>query len=223
MQFSSARGAAALLLLFAMSAFSSMALTAFTSDLLDAQPGHTFRLLNAIADRSFTKFVAPLAVPKAWRPEGGDGSYAFELSVLVPEQGNDATSSSSAWHEMREAGVPGMTVCCEASPGVCAQRNGADIAPNDDWQPSAGDARFLTMRLGSQSRENGEGDLVTATVLSSDERPALGATAIACRLEYHGEVVARGMADLHQVAREGRSSLPTDKVEGSFVIAIKRE
>ena len=154
MQFSSARGAAPLVLLFAMSAFSSLALTALTSDLLDAQPGHTFRLLNAIADRSFTKFVAALAVPKAWRPEGGDGSYAFELSVLVPEQGNDETSSSSAWHEMREAGVPGMTVCCEASPGACAQRNGADAARNDDWQPSAGDGRFLTVRLGySNTRE----------------------------------------------------------------------
>ena len=221
MQFSSARGAAPLLLLFAMSAFSSMALTALTSHLLDAQPGHTFRLLNAIEDQNLTKFVAPLAVPNAWRPKGGDGTYAFELSVLVPE--HDEISSSVAWHEMGEAGVLGMTVCCEASPGVCAQRKGADTAPNDNWQPTADDARFLSLRLGSQSRENGEGDLVSATVLSSDERPAAGATAITCQLEHHGEIVARGVADLHQVAREGRSSLPTDTVDGTFVIAVKKK
>jgi hypothetical protein len=40
------------------------------------------------------------------------------------------------------------------------------------------------VRLGNQPRENGAGDLVTATVLSSAERPAEGTTAIACQLEY---------------------------------------
>jgi hypothetical protein len=130
MHLSNQRGAAPLLLLFAMSGFSVLGVAAITTHVTEAPPG--VGILHGVEDQNLTIFVAPLVVPNAWRLEGGDGAYAFELPVLVPEHGNHETGSSAAWHEMRETSVPGMTVCCEARPGVCAQRKGADTAPSDN-------------------------------------------------------------------------------------------
>src|SRR5688572_15601639 len=115
------RGIAAVILLFAMSAFSVLSIGALTTGLGSAPPGRTFAIFHSIPHEALTKFVTPLVVPNDWRSQGQTGSFQFQLPVLVPETGNKDSGSSAAWHAMDE--IPGVAVCCEARAGVCAQRN----------------------------------------------------------------------------------------------------
>src|SRR4051794_32132923 len=106
-------GIAALLLLFAMSAFSVLGIAALTTGLGTAPPQATFSIFQGVAEGLLTKFMAPLVVPNEWRVQGGNGSYAFQLPVLVPDGGGEPDGSTAAWHVMGESEVPGLEVCCE--------------------------------------------------------------------------------------------------------------
>jgi hypothetical protein len=215
------RGAAALLLLFAMSAFSVLGLAAFTSGVGGAQPGQVFNIFTGQREGMTTKFVAPFVVPNAWRVEGANGSYSFDLPVMVPENGNEETAATSAWHPMTESEVPGVEVCCETTPGVCAQRKRSE--PVEDWTPTADNALQLSLRIASHADSKSNKDQVLATVIGAAEQPAPDASAVSCQLEFHGKVIAKGMAHLRQTPRQDGSDLLTDVVEGTFDIAARAQ
>ena len=67
------RGAAVVLLLFAMSAFSVLATAALTTKMREAPSGSVYGILSGVRDGDRTKFVAPLVVPNSWRLEGEKG------------------------------------------------------------------------------------------------------------------------------------------------------
>jgi len=220
-RWSDERGAAALLLLFAMSAFSVLGLAAFTSGVGAAHSGDVFNIFTGQRDGTTTKFVAPFVVPNAWRVEGANGSYSFDLPVMVPENGNEQSAATSAWHPMTDSEVPGVEVCCETTPGVCAQRKRTE--PVEDWTPDASNARQLSLKIASHADAKSNTDQVSATVLSAAEQPEPDATAVSCQLEFKGKVIAKGVAHLRQTPRQDGVDLPTDVVEGTFDIAARAQ
>jgi hypothetical protein len=205
-----------------MSAFSVLGLAAFTSGVGAAQPGEIFNIFTGQRDGTTTKFVAPFVVPNRWRVEGADGLYSFELPVIVPENGNDETAATAAWHLMTESEVPGVEVCCETTPGVCAQRKRSDqSAPLADWTPNADNALQLSLKVATRSDLKSNVDQVSATVISAPEEPAPDTAAVWCQLEFRGAVIAKGIAHLRQTLRQDGSDLPTNLVEGTFDIAAR--
>jgi hypothetical protein len=208
--------------MFAMSAFSVLATAALTTTMREAPSGSDYGILSAVRDGDRTKFVASLVVPNSWRLEAGNGSYAFELPVLVPEQSADKTGVTGAWHTMSESEVPGMTVCCESRIGVCQTRNRPEGEPAvADWTPSADDAAWLSFDLRHQSASSGRSDLVSATLLNAAREAAAGGTPLACQMEFKGSIVAKAFARLGQVRRQEASELPTDPVEGTMDVVIR--
>ena len=215
------RGAAVVLLLFAMSAFSVLATAALTTKMREAPSGSVYGILSGVRDGDRTKFVAPLVVPNSWRLEGANGSYVFELPVLVPEETSESSGATAAWHTMSESEVPGMTVCCESTAGVCQTRRRQDgDSALADWTPGADDAEWLSVDLGHQSESSGKTDLVTATLLQA-ARQATGGTPLACQMEFKGTIIAKAIARVGQVHRQEASELPTDPVEGTIDIAVR--
>jgi hypothetical protein len=215
------RGIAVLLLLFAMSAFSVLGVAALTTDLGAAPPGQSFSIFRGVADGSLTKFVAPMVVPNAWRVQGGNGSYAFQLPVFVPETSGDPSQSTAAWHVMSESEVPGLEVCCESRAGACAQRRmGEQTAHIEDWSPGADDALRLSLNVTTRPDATAQNDSVLATVMSGAAVAADGAP-IACQLELHRAVIGKGTAYLRQTPRQDGSALGTDLIEGRFDIAVR--
>ena len=215
------RGAAIVLLLFAMSAFSVLATAALTTKMREAPSGSVYGILSGVRDGDTTKFVAPLVVPNDWRVEGSNGSYVFELPVLVPEASSENSGASAAWHTMGESEVPGMTVCCESTAGVCQTRKRQEGEPAiADWTPGADDAEWLSFDLGHQSESSGKTDLVTATLLQAARQSAAG-TPLVCQMEFKGAIVAKAVTHVAQVHRQEASELPTDPVEGTMDIAIR--
>ena len=142
-----------------------LGLAAFTSGVGAAHTGDVFNIFTGQRDGTMTKFVAPFVVPNAWRIEGANGAYSFDLPVMVPENGNEETAATAAWHPMTQSEVPGVEVCCETTPGVCAQRKRND-ATFEDWVPSADNALQLSLRVATQSDIKSNTDQVSATVLS---------------------------------------------------------
>jgi hypothetical protein len=205
-----------------MSAFSVLGLAAFTSGVGEAHSGDVFNIFTGKRDGTTTKFVAPFVVPNAWRVEGANGSYSFDLPVMVPENGNEETAATAAWHSMTESEVPGIDVCCATTPGVCAQRKRTD-ATFEDWAPSADDALQLSLNVATHSDLTSNTDQVSATVIAAGEQPASDASAVWCQLEFHGKVIAKGVAHLRQTPRQDGSDLPTDIVEGTFDIAARAD
>src|ERR1700752_388660 len=136
------RGIAALLLLFAMSAFSVLAVGALTTALGSAREGQTFSLFRSVAEDVLTKYVAEMVVPNDWRTEGEAGSYQFQLPILVPENGGEDTGQPGAWPPIAE--VPAPAVCCETRAGVCNGRGELSGEPRvTDWTPGTDDALWL--------------------------------------------------------------------------------
>jgi hypothetical protein len=216
------RGSATLLLLFAMSAFSVLATASMTTKLRESAAGSTYGILSGVRDGANTKFVAPLVIPNSWRLQGGKGSYAFELPVLVPEKDVQSSGATGAWHTMSESEVPGMSVCCESQGGVCRHRKQQSGEPEiADWTPGRDDAEWLSFDLGHQPGASEEADLVTATLLSAARDANAEGTSVSCQLEFQGTIVAKGYAYLTQVAREHGSQLLADHVVGSMDIAVR--
>ena len=217
----SQRGVASVLLLFAMSAFSVLGVAALTTNVADSPSGETFRVLSGVPQDNQTKFVAPITVPESWRLNARAGNYAFQLPVIVPENGNDETGASAAWHTMTESEVPGMTVCCATEEsGGCKHRSAADGSQISDWTPSPNDARWLSLGLATEPEATGKSDLVTATILSAATADP-GSTRIVCQLEFQGSIVAKGTAFLRQVSRTQPSELRTDLIEGTLSLAVR--
>ena len=75
------RGIAAIILLFAMSAFSVLSIGALTTALGSAPAGRNFSIFRTIPQDAFIKFVAPMVVPNDWRTQGQAGSFQFQLPV----------------------------------------------------------------------------------------------------------------------------------------------
>jgi hypothetical protein len=216
------RGIASLFLLFAMSAFSVLSVAALSTTMGSAPDGKVFGIFRSIPQDSLTKFVAPMAVPNAWRTDGASGSFEFPLPVIVPETGTEETGATAAWHAMTE--VPGMSVCCEERPGVCSQRTAiGGGAPVEDWTPGAHDAQWLSFHLSSQPDPAGsdpaQGELVTATVVSP-ARP-IDAPILSCQLEFEGAVIATGTAALQQAPRDDGSGLTTPTMTGAMTFAVR--
>ena len=217
------RGIASLLLLFSMSAFAVLGVGALSTTLGSAPAGKTFTLFRAIPQDALLKFVAPMVVPNDWRTEGAQGSYQFQLPVIVPETGSEESGSTAAWHAMSD--VPGMAVCCESRAGVCnARLVPAGGAPISDWTPGADDAMRLSFDLSSTPDAHADapaGDTVTATVTATASAPLAEATALACQLEWDGAVIAKGTAYLRQVPRDGGSGPASSSVQGTMTLAVK--
>ena len=217
-------GIAALLLLFAMSAFSVLGVAALTTGLGAAPPGESFSIFRGVPQGALTKFVAPMVVPNEWRIEGASGSYAFQLPVLVPVSAGEASGSTAAFHAMAESEVPGLEVCCESQPGICAQRKMNDQSSRlVDWNPGADDALRLSLKVATWPDAAAKNDAVLATVMSTTATPTPDATPITCQLEFHGAVIGKGTAYLRQRPRQDGSELVTDLVEGSFDIAMRKK
>ena len=213
------RGVAALLLLSAMSAFAVLGVAALTTGLGGAVEGRAFSIFQTISRDALTHFIAPLVVPNTWRAEGVQGSYQFQLPVVVPETGGDESGATSSWHEITE--VPGMAVCCEGRAGACVERylptGGARIA---DWNPGPDDALRLSFDLTSRpDADASKGDMVTATVRSAGS--AVEGSSLACQLEFDGAVIAKGTAVLRQEPRQADSSLTTELVVGTMTLAVR--
>jgi hypothetical protein len=218
------RGVASLLLLFAMSAFSVLGITALTTSLVDAPAGTSLPVMRGVHDESsLTRFVgAPVTVPESWRVDGGSGSYTFELGVLVPLNGNEDGGASAALHSMNASEVPGLSVCCESRSGACSQRNSGNGAVEIvDWTPGADNARWMSFGLDSQPHSDAKADVITATIVAAAAEMKGDATPIACQLEYQGNVIAKGIAHLRQQPRADGLTLRTDKVEGTLDIAVR--
>jgi hypothetical protein len=217
-------GVASLLLLFSMSAFTVLGVGELSTSLGSAPAGKTFSLFRAMPHEALLKFVAPMVVPNDWRTEGAQGSYQFQLPVLVPQTGSEESGSTSAWHTMSE--VPGMAVCCESRAGICNARNvPVGGAPISDWTPGTDDAMRLSFDLSSrpdaQVADAPAGDTVTATVTATASAPPTDATALACQLEWDGAVIAKGTAFLRQVPRDGGNGVTSSSVEGTMTLAVK--
>jgi hypothetical protein len=218
------RGIAAVLLLFAMSAFSVMSVAALTTGIGSAPAGKTFGIFRTLPHDSLTKYVADMVVPNDWRTQGADGSYQFQLPVLVPETAGEENGASAAWHAMTD--VPGLEVCCESKAGVCAERkvisSGVSIA---DWNPSVDDASWmsfdLTSRPDAPAGEPAIGELVIATVSASSESVPADVVPMSCQLEFDDVVVAKGTAHLRQVPREDGSGFTAEIVAGSMTLAVR--
>jgi hypothetical protein len=112
-------------------------------------------------------------------------------------------------------------VCCETTPGICAQRKRTE--PVADWTPGSNNALQLSLRIASHADAKSNTDQVSATVLTAAEQPAPDSSAVSCQLEFHGQVIAKGMAHLRQTPRQDGSDLPTDVVEGTFDIAARAQ
>jgi hypothetical protein len=214
----SEEGAAPVLLLFAMSAFSVLGIAAVTNRVGDAPAGTSYDILSGVRDGDLTKFVAPLVVPNTWRSEGGKGSYSFKLPVLVPDNANQSSGSTAAWHAMSDSEVPGMSVCCEGQDGACRGRGDATVT---DWNPGSDDARWVSVDLANQPDSSGKTDVVTATLLAASREAASDSTAVSCQLEFRGAIIAKGFAHLRNFARQDGSELPTDVVQGTMDIAVR--
>lgn len=217
------RGAAPVLLLFALSAFSALGVAALTNDLGHGRSNETFTMLAALPQDNLTKFLTRIVVPESWRREGGTGSYTFDLPVLVPSDSTMDTNAPAAWHVVNDSHVPGMTVCCETRPGTCSQRHVPEGASQViDWTPGIGDARWSSFQLESHPDTAGQQDLVSATVIATtSDGPEDGSTAVHCQFEFRNTVVAKGIAYLRQAPRQQYSDVPSDLVHGTFHVAVR--
>ena len=214
------RGIVAVLLLFALSAFSVLGVAGLTTALGTAPEGQTFNIFRSIPQDALTRFAADMEVPNAWRAEGAGGSFQFQLPVLVPEMAGEERGASSAWHAMTE--VPGLSVCCESQAGVCGQRNAGNGEPAiANWTPGADDALWMSFELASRrdTSATDNGDTVTATVsqAAASQAPA-GSSAVSCQLEFKGMVIAKGAAHLAQVAKADGSGVGT---AGTMRLAVR--
>ncbi len=214
------RGIAAVLLLFALSAFSALGVAGLTTALGSAPEGSTFSVFRAIPQDTLTRFAADIAVPNAWRTTGATGSFQFQLPVIVPETAGEESGTSAAWHAMTE--VPGLSVCCESQAGVCGQRNAGNGEPAiANWTPGADDALWMSFELASRrdTSATDNGDTVTATVsqAAASQAPA-GSSAVSCQLEFKGMVIAKGAAHLAQVAKADGSGVGT---AGTMRLAVR--
>jgi hypothetical protein len=216
------RGVASLLLLFAMTAFSFLGLATLMTPLADEPLGTSLTIMRGVQDESTnTRFVAtPITVPGSWRAPGSSGKDTLELGVIVPDDGNVDNGASAARHDMTDSEIPGMTVCCESRTGACSERSSSpsEIA---EWTPTADNARWMSLNLGSQAAADGKADVITATIAAAAAEISTDAAPIACQLEYRGSVIAKGVAHLRQQLRTDGVGLPTDKVEGTFDIAVR--
>jgi hypothetical protein len=205
------RGVAALLILFAMSAFSVLAVGALTTALGSASAGQTFSIFRSVSEDVLTKYVADMVVPNDWRIEGESGSYRFQLPVLVPENGEEDMGAPAAWHPIAE--VPTLAVCCEARPGVCNERGAATGETVQDWAPGTDDALWLAFELSSQADPNATdgGSIVTARVSPAT---AVDGASVTCQLEFDGSVIAKGSAQLQRQAGSAQ-------VGGTMRFAVK--
>jgi hypothetical protein len=220
-RFNRQQGVAPLLLLFAMSSFSVLGIAALTAGMTDAPSGTTYGIVSSVRDGGLTKFLAPLVVPNAWRLQGGNGSYAFHLPVLVPDN-PESELSTGAWHTMSDVEVPGMSVCCESHAGVCSTRHdGTGAAAIPDWMPGADDAHWVSLDLGNQPDSEKKTELITATILAAAREIDADTTPLACQLEFQGAIIAKGFAHLRQVTRQDATELPTDVVQGMIDIAVR--
>jgi hypothetical protein len=216
---SSERGVAPVLLLFAMSAFSVLSVASLTTPLGSAPAGQTFGILKAMPEEALTKYVAQLVVPRDWREAGQSGTLRFQLPVLVPDNGGTDIGSSAAWHTMTE--VPGLAVCCEARPGVCARRTEGTSAPAIiDWTPRTDDTLAMSFDLASRPDDStpAAADLVTATKRTAEAAAIADGTTVACQLEFDGQVIAKGIAHLQQTSRSGTT---TQSVAGTLHLQVK--
>ena len=214
------RGIASVLLLFALSAFSVLGVAGLTTALGTAPEGQTFNIFRSIPQDALTRFAADMEVPSAWRAGGAGGSFRFQLPVLVPEMAGEERGASSAWHAMTE--VPGLSVCCESQAGVCRQRTvGGGEPVIADWTPGTDDVLWMSFELASRrdTSATDNGDTVTATVSqeAAGQAPA-GSSAVACQLEFKGMVIAKGAAQLAQVAKADGSGLGT---AGTMRLAVR--
>ena len=214
------RGIVAVLLLFALSAFSVLGVAGLTTALGTAPEGQTFNIFRSIPQDALTRFAADMAVPNAWRAGNAGGSFQFELPVLVPEMAGEERGASSARHAMTE--VPGLSVCCESQAGVCGQRTAGSGEPViADWTPGTDDVLWMSFELASHRDPSAtdNGDTVTATVsqAAASQAPA-GSSAVACQLEFKGVVIAKGAAQLAQVAKADGSGLGT---AGTMRLAVR--
>jgi hypothetical protein len=206
-----------------MSVFSVLGVAALTTRFGEQPAGSSFIVMHGFQGRSaMTEFVGlPVIVPESWRVPGANGPHAFQLGVLVPDNGNDETGASGALHSMSENEVPGMAVCCESLVGACSHRKAADgVSEIAEWTPGSDDAQWLSLRLGSQPDSDGKTDLITATVLAAAEASP-SATPIVCQLEREGAIIAKGIAHLRQLPRQDGLNLLTDTVDGTFDIAVR--
>ena len=214
------RGIVAILLLFALSAFSVLGVAGLSTALGSAPEGQTFNIFRSIPQDSLTRFAADMAVPNAWRSAGASGSFQFQLPVLVPEMAGEERGASAAYHAMNE--VPGLSICCESQAGVCGQRNAGSGGPAiAGWTPGTDDALWMSFELASRrdTSATDNGDTVTATVsqAAASQAPA-GSSAVACQLEFKGVVIAKGAAQLAQVAKADGSGLGT---AGTMRLAVR--
>ena len=214
----SERGIAALLILFAMSAFSVLAVAALTTALGAAPEGRTFSIFRSLSEDALTKYVSEMVIPNDWRVEGTAGSFQFQLPVLVPENGGEDIGAPAAWHPIAE--VPSLAVCCEARPGVCSGRAEASgDRALADWTPGTNDALWMAFELSSRrdpaSADNGS--IVTARVSPS---AAVDEAAVTCQLEFDGAVIAKGSAQLQQQPRADGSG---SDVSGTLRFAVKTQ
>jgi hypothetical protein len=213
------RGIAAILLLFALSAFSVLGVAALSTTLGTAPEGKTFDLFRSISRESLTHFVSPLVIPNDWLAQGAGGSFQFQLPIVVPETGGEDGGSTSAWHEMSE--VPGLAVCCESRDGTCARQRAADGLAIEEWTPGASDALRLSFDVSSRPDEDAaKGDRVTATVSTAPAVPA-DASTIACHLAFDGQIIAHGTASLAQSPRPEGSLLNTALVNGTMALVVR--
>ena len=203
-----------MLLLFAMSAFSVLAVGALTTALSSAREGQTFSIFRSVAEDVLTKYVAEMVVPNDWRTEGEAGSYQFQLPILVPENGDEDTGAPAAWHPIAE--VPTLAVCCETRAGVCSGRGEGSGEPRaTDWTPGTDDALWLAFELSSRAdpAATDNASIVTARVSSAT---AVDSASVTCQLEFDGAVIAKGSA---QLQRQDGSSSP--QVGGLMRFAVK--
>ena len=221
-------GIAALLLLFAMSAFAVLGVGALSTSLGSAPAGKTFALFKSVSEDTLLKFIAPLVAPNAWKTDNAQGSYQFTLPVIVPETGGEEGGSTASWHAIDE--IPGMAVCCESRAGVCNERHvptgGTRIT---DWTPGTSDAMWLSFDLASAAdaaaTDTTKAEVVTATVTSSSSAPAVEGETVACQLEWDDAVIAKGTAVLHAQPRGDTpgSGVSTQSVAGSMRFAVKTQ
>ena len=213
----SQRGVASVLLLFALSAFSVLGVATLTTNVADSPSGETFHvLMSGDLQDNQTRLVTPITVPESWRLNAREGNYTFQLPVIVPENGNDETGATAAWHTMTESEVPGMTVCCATRgrrlPAAFGRRE-RDCRLDTR---SANESRWLSLRLATKRCRHGTLDLVTATILSTGIVDQESSPPSSASSSSRGPSWRRARRSLSQVPRTQPSDLRTDLIEGTL-------
>jgi len=212
-------GMAILAVLFAISAFSALAVTVLTDTTLEGALAAGAELTVSAPGQNASSLKAPWPLTIT-RARLGESEFQVRIPVpadFEPELPVGAGSNPGGWHSVVQV-APGIRVCCDGGDGLCRNRpleettDSTDPASDLSFSPgSPTQSLMFSLLTGADSQASGAAnqsavytvnakpqppDAVSQEAISDGQTP--GGGVVMCQLEKGEVVLAAGLIRLQQ-------------------------